>query len=109
MLVRIEPGEEPKELGIDNLPVRVLRVRHPLPACQRMHVTRPLVVLVGEGVRKPDVHLLIEEAQRIRAAVLPLGPLVHRSSLGAWLQDAMQVAFQRRAAMGDREEFAAAG
>ena len=108
MLVRIEPGEEPEELGLDQLWVDVLRVRHPIPAYQRMDITRPLVVIVGASVRPPDRALLMTQARRTRAALLQLGPLVHRDSLGEWLQTAMRQALEQRAAAGDDDDVAAA-
>lgn len=101
MLVRLEPGEEPKELALDDLFVRVLRVRHPLPAVQRMRITRPLVVVLGESVREEDRRLLVEQAHEIGAAILPLGPLVSRRMIGSWLRNAMQLVIERRAERGE--------
>ena len=97
MLVRIEPGDEPAELGLEELGVRVLRVRHPIPACQRMRITRPFVVVVGESVREAQRRLLVEEASQIGAALLPLGPLVDRPSLGPWMRGALERVAKRRA------------
>jgi hypothetical protein len=101
MLVRLEPGEEPAELGLGDLFARVLRVRHPLPACQRMRIMRPLVVLVGESVRQPDRDMLMEQACDIGAVLLCLGPLVRREALGKWVRDAMQAVARRRAERGE--------
>ncbi len=104
MLVRIEPGEEPQELGLDQLWVDVLRVRHPIPAYQRMDIRRPLVVVIGESVRPADRALLVTQARRIRAAVLQIGPLLHRESLAEWMETAMRQAFDQRAEAGEHEE-----
>lgn len=98
MLVRVAPQEEPEELGLAELGVRVLRVRHPVPACQRMIIMRPLVVIIGESVREADRRMLVEHAQRIEGAALPLGPLVCRPALGKWLRDALRIVAKHRAA-----------
>ncbi len=104
MLVRVAPEDEPEELGLEDLPVRVLRVRHPVPACQRMSVTRPLVVIVGESVREEDRQMIVEHAHRIDGAALPLGPLVNRAALRQWLHEAMRIVAERRAARGHEVE-----
>jgi hypothetical protein len=108
MLVRIAAGDEPAELGLDQLAIRVLRVRHPVPACHRMRITRPLVVIVDESVREADRAMLMEEAHNIGAALFPLGPLVRQEALGKWLRDAIQFVLQRRADRGDDIDFVAA-
>ncbi|HEY8090561.1 MAG TPA: hypothetical protein VIF09_22020, partial [Polyangiaceae bacterium] len=46
MLVRIEDVAELPELDLEGRRLRVVRVRHPLPACQRMVVLQPRVVIV---------------------------------------------------------------
>jgi hypothetical protein len=90
MLVRIERAAEPSEWGLDNLDVEVLRVRHPLPACARMEVTRPFVVLLGEDVRPVDVAFVKRTAREIGARVVQLSPMLARDSLGAWLRAALE-------------------
>jgi hypothetical protein len=90
MLVRIDPSAEPREWGLDDLDVEVLRVRHPLPACARMEVTRPFVVLLGEDVRPVDVAFVKRTAREIGAKVVQLGPLLARDSLGRWLRAALE-------------------
>jgi hypothetical protein len=84
MLVRIEAREDPPELGLGERNLRVVRVRHPVPACQRMRIVRPAVVIVGPSVRDWDFALIQAETQRMGAAVLRLGPLVSRSSIPEW-------------------------
>jgi hypothetical protein len=71
MLVRV-PEDVEAQLELSSLAVRVLRVRHPLPACHRAHITRPSVIVIGGGVRSVDADLLSTEAVRIRAAVLDM-------------------------------------
>jgi hypothetical protein len=98
MLVRVDPAAEPKDLGVEEAGGRVLRVRHPLPACQRMQVMRPLVVIVGESVRAQDTELLIEQARAIGAAIVQLGPLVPRAAVGPWTRQAIEIVRAKRAA-----------
>lgn len=111
MLVRIEPGEEPAALGLRELAgaVRVVRVRHPIPACERMRVLRPLVVVVGESVRSWAMPCLEEAAAEIDAAVLPLGPLVATEALRDWLSRALERGLKRRARKATESARAAAG
>jgi hypothetical protein len=97
MLVRVDPASEPKDLGVEEMGGRVLRVRHPLPACQRMQVMRPLVVIVGESVRAQDCELLIDQARAIGAAIVQLGPLVPRAAVGPWTRQAMEIMRVKRA------------
>lgn len=99
MLVGIGAGEEPPELGLRELTgaLRVVRVRHALPACQRMMILHPLVVIVGPSVREWSVPLLQASARCIEAALLQLGPLVARDVLREWLRRTIEVTTARRA------------
>jgi hypothetical protein len=101
LLVRIEEGEEPGELGLSELFVQVLRTRHAVQACHRMGIVRPLVVVVGELVRADDIGLLDERAAEIGAEVLQLNPLVSRA-LRAWMRRALETAMARRERAADR-------
>jgi hypothetical protein len=96
MLVRIDPGHEPLELGLDELPVRVLRVRHPLPACVRMRILRPEAILVGASVQPRDISLLMDAAYEIQAAIMPLSQMVERCALRPWLLRMVDVVEERR-------------
>jgi hypothetical protein len=75
LLVHVEPEEESEKLGLDELAVDVLRVRHPLPACERVRVVRPLVVVIGHGVRDSDLDLLRDAARDIGCEIIELGAL----------------------------------
>jgi hypothetical protein len=97
MLVRIEPGHEPSELGLDDLPVRVLRVRHPLPACVRMRILRPEAILVGPSVQPRDLSLLMDAAYETQAALMPLSHMVGQCMLRPWLLRMLDVVQERRA------------
>lgn len=96
MLVQIEPGEEPAELKLTELPVRILRVRFPLPAAVRILVTRPVAVIIGEAVVERDLAFVFEAADDVGAATLQLGALVSQSALGGWLRRAISKAAARR-------------
>lgn len=98
MLVRIEPGEEPPELGLADMSVavRVLRVRHPIPACQRMQIVRPLVVIVGESVRRWALPYIEQSAREVDAVLLQLGPLIVRDALRDWLRRALEKGMRQR-------------
>lgn len=98
MLVQIEPGEEP-ELGLQDLAgaLRIVRVRHPLPACHRMRVLRPAVVFIGASVREWSLPALEQAAGEIGAAMLQLGPLVIRPAVRDWLRRALEATLARRA------------
>ena len=96
MLVRIDPGHEPPELGLDDLPVRVLSVRHPLPACVRMAIVRPEVILVGVSVQARDLALLMDAAYDIQAAIMPLAHWVGRCALRPWVLRMVDVVRDRR-------------
>jgi hypothetical protein len=102
MLVRIEPWEE-SMLLLRDLHTRVIRVRHPLPACERMRVTKPAVIIVGASVRPRDFELLVDEAYELRAAVLQVGQ-VPFGKLRTWIAMALDKVSQRRAAEATEEE-----
>jgi len=102
MLVRIEPWEE-SMLLLRELHTRVVRVRHPLPACERMRVQKPAVIIVGASVRPKDFELLVDEAYELRAAVLQVGQ-VPSGKLRSWVGMALDRIRERRAAEAAEEE-----
>jgi len=102
MLVRIEPWEE-SMLLLRELNTRVVRVRHPLPACERMRVQKPAVIIVGASVQPRDFELLVDEAYELRAAVLQVGQ-VPFGKLRSWIATALDRVRQRRAAEATAEE-----
>lgn len=93
MLVRVPEALEPPELVLTA--VQILRVRHPIPACERMRVTRPEVVVVGHGVRDVDCVRLEEAAGAIAAEVFLLGAGLS-PSFASWLRGAIRRALDRR-------------
>jgi len=70
MLVRIDEGQEPRGLRIDDLPFAIVRVRHPLPACTRILVLKPAVVLVGRTVQPRDFVQMVQAADQVGAAIV---------------------------------------
>jgi hypothetical protein len=98
MLVRIERGEEPPGLDLDALPLQVFRVRHPLPACVRMGVLRPEVVLAGVSVQPRDLASMIEHANGIQAAVVWLPLLRSQDHLRERILELIDDVRQRRTA-----------
>ncbi len=72
LLVRIAEGEEPPELKLHELPVRVLRTRHPLPACVRIRVVHPHVVVVGRSVMPGFLPELLRAARAVKAELIDL-------------------------------------
>jgi hypothetical protein len=97
MIVRIEPGQEPPGLDLEALPLQVFRVRHPLPACVRMHVLRPEVLLVGSSVPPRDLATMIEHANEIQAALIWVPLVFAQDSLRDRLLGLIDVVRQRRA------------
>ena len=102
MLVRIEPWEE-SMLLLRELNTQVVRVRHPLPACERMRVQKPAVIIVGASVQPRDFELLVDEAYELRAAVLQVGQ-VPFGKLRSWIAMALDKVRQRRTAEATEEE-----
>lgn len=102
MLVRVEAWEE-SMLLLQDIDARVVRVRHPLPACERMRVQKPAVIIVGASVRPKDFELLVDEAYELRAAVLQVGQ-VPWGKLRAWVGMALEKIRSRRAAETVEEE-----
>ncbi|HEX8796904.1 MAG TPA: hypothetical protein VF765_38395 [Polyangiaceae bacterium] len=100
LLIGIEPGEEPAELGIRELAgaLRVLRVRYPIPACQRIRIVRPHVIIVDRTVRAWSLAAIEQAAKEVGAPILQLGPLVCREVLGKWLRHALEASLASRAA-----------
>jgi hypothetical protein len=96
MLVRVERDEEPADFTATDPGLRVLRVKHPLPACVRMGVMRPLVIVVGPAVRDRDRAILLRTANELDSLLVDLGRLRVESSVSAWLQRTMTAVQARR-------------
>jgi hypothetical protein len=75
--------------------VLVLRVGHGAAAVERMLVTRPLVVVLGEAVGRTDSALVSECAHDIQAEVLR-GTAASRTELPGYVRMALLVAERNR-------------
>jgi hypothetical protein len=74
----------------------VLRVAHASAASERMLVTRPLVVLLGQDVLDArDDGLVVECARDIRAEIVRVSS-VPREELYAWVREALLLAESSR-------------
>lgn len=102
MLVRVEAWEE-QMLLMRDIAAEVVRVRHPLPACDRMRVMKPAVIIVGAGVRPADFERIVDEAYELRAAVLQVGQ-VPWGKLRSWIGMALEKVRQRREAAAAEDE-----
>lgn len=90
LLVRVPADDEAACVAaLDDMTARVLRVRHPLPACERVRVVRPAVVVIGRGVRDDDARLLIDAAREAGAEVVELGAFVAPRALREALRRAV--------------------
>jgi hypothetical protein len=106
MLIRIPVGGEPSGLRLNELPFAVLRVRHPLPACTRIAVMRPAVILVGSSVQPRDFDLVARAAEDVGAAAVLVDGLVDTLKLHDWVATTVVAVIakrQQRAEPGDAE------
>jgi hypothetical protein len=95
LLVHVDPDDEAETLGLDELAVRILRVRHPLPACERIRVVRPLAVVIGHGVRGLDLDLVRDAAHEVGGEIVEL-EAVARSALREEVRRAVDRASKRK-------------
>jgi hypothetical protein len=58
--------------AIRSLGLPVLRVRYPLPACERIRVTRPIVVVVDRTIRAVDVDCVAHVAAEVEARLVEI-------------------------------------
>jgi hypothetical protein len=99
MLVRVEPADEARDLDLAAYTDQVLRVRHPLPACERMRTMRPVLVIVGPTVCRPDVDSLVCAAREVACEVVVMGAFVSRAAFQDTLRRAIARATSRRESM----------
>jgi hypothetical protein len=97
MLVRVETPGVIRALA--RFSVEVLNVRQAIPAYERMRITKPLLVLLGESILPEDVNGLYERAIELDADVLrphliPADELVQR------IHEGFLMALRRRYKIG---------
>jgi hypothetical protein len=85
------------QAAIERVGLRVLRVRHPLPACQRILVMRPIVVVVGP-MRAVDVEDVAARAAEVNARVIEVA-VISEQRLTAVLQRVINAAVVERSAL----------
>jgi hypothetical protein len=95
MLVRMDERDE-AALGLDQLPVRILRVRHALPACHRMRIVHPEIVLVGRDVAALDLPLLLDSAFETAAGILHIALNLDAEAVRAWVARTVDIVRERR-------------
>lgn len=106
MLVRVDSPEVVRALERFN--VQILHVRQVIPAYERMRITKPLLVLLGDSLRSEDVHEIFERAMELDADVLQ-PHLIPRDELAQRLYEGFLMALRRRYQIGrhvDRAESA---
>jgi hypothetical protein len=91
MLVRVAPETEALLDGA-SLGLIVLRTRHPIPACQRARIMRPIVIVLGPDIRQADAALLWHEAASMNAGVIEL----------SWMRPSAAAEQLRRHVLQDR-------
>jgi hypothetical protein len=89
MLVRVDPIQGEALLGLSTLAVAVIRVKHPLPARERMRILRPTVVVVGPTVLDRDVEMLAETARRTGSEVIEMGAFIGPAAVHRAIRSAM--------------------
>ena len=72
--------------------VAIMRVVHIRAACERMLVTRPLVVLFTEKLGADDKKLLAERAQDISASIVTVPVLIDEDDLRTRIAAALAAA-----------------
>jgi hypothetical protein len=98
LFVRVLPDEESACMAaLADGTARALRVRHPLPACERIRVVRPAVVVIGR-MRDEDAGLVRDAAREVGSEVVDLRSLVAPSVQREALRRAVARATRVRAA-----------
>lgn len=75
---------------LDDAGFRVIRVKHVAPACERMPVVMPHLVVVPTNLRKDDEEMLVDRCVAIGAEILRLAPDVDARALAALVASAAQ-------------------
>ena len=96
LTVRVE--EPSLHEAIESLGVRVLRVLHPLPACERIRVNRPIAVVVGSMIRAEDMECVSKAAAEVEARLVEVG-LVGADQLVGVLQRVLNSVVVRRSVL----------
>lgn len=74
---------------LDDAGFRVIRVKHVPPACERLPVVMPQLVLVPTTLRKDEEEMIVDRCVAIGAEVLRVAPDVDARALAALLASAI--------------------
>ncbi len=96
MLVALDDGLAGACITIlDDAGFRVVRVKHVAPACERMPVVMPQIVLVPSTLRRDEDELLVDRCTAVGAELLRLAPDVDANALVHLLASAAQTALSK--------------
>lgn len=89
LLAQVTESELPVGFEDDalTLGLTILRVRYAVPACQRILVVRPRVVLIGERVRQDDARVVALHARLVGASSKQIFASQARKGIWSWLVD----------------------
>jgi hypothetical protein len=97
-ILTVRIGEPSVYEAIARLGLRVLQVRHPLPACQRIVVTRPVAVVVGPTIRATDMDCIARAAAEVEARLVELA-MVGEDRIAAVLQRVVSAVVVERSSL----------
>ena len=80
---------------LDDAGFRIVRVKHVAPACERLPVVMPHLVVVPSTLRKEDDETVVDRCVAIGAEVLRLSPEVDPGALAALSAGAAHSALER--------------
>src|SRR5687768_1122950 len=80
---------------LDDAGFRVVRVKHVAPACERMPVVMPQIVLVPATLRRDEDELIVDRCTAVGAEILRLAPDVDATALVHLLAAAAQTALEK--------------
>jgi hypothetical protein len=80
---------------LDDAGFRVIRVKHVLPALERLPVVMPHLVIVPTSLRKEEEEMVTDRCVAIGAEVLRLAPDVDARALAALVASAAHAALEK--------------
>lgn len=80
---------------LDDAGFRVVRVKHVAPACERLPVVMPHLVVAPTGMRRDEEDMLVDRCVAVGAEVLRLAPEVDAQALSVLVANAAHVALEK--------------
>jgi hypothetical protein len=80
---------------LDDAGFRVVRVKHVAPACERIPVVMPQIVLLPSTLRNDEHEMIVDRCTAIGAELYRIGPDVDDGALTALLVSAVQTAMTK--------------